>query len=131
MKRFIFIGLILCGLAGCADVKTFEYPNTDMPFAYKSRIGVKDYKILGRVRGNYARYCFLFGIFCTGDLYPYDDLMTQAEKKGGNSVINFVVDQDSSSPFWSWLYYRRTMRANGMAVKIYGDRMRVTESFSE
>ena len=64
-------------------------------------------------------------------MYPYDDLMTQAEKKGGNSVINFVVDQDSSSPFWAWLYYRRTMRANGMAVKIYGDRMRVTESFSE
>lgn len=118
MKKILLVILICLGVSSCYLESSNLKGSTEMPFNYKARLMVKDYENLGRVRGEYQRYCVLFGLFCCGDTYSYDDLMNKAHELGGDSVINFTVDEDVSTPFWWFLFYRRTIKTNGLAVKL-------------
>ncbi len=117
MKKILCFILCACFLSGCSLVNKTD-PTTKLPVNNKTRITVKDYKIKGPVRGEYARTCILMGLICSSDVYIYDDLFQKAEKLGGNSVVNMVVDSESSSLMWYLLYYKRTYRANGLAIEI-------------
>lgn len=130
MKKFLFMILSLCCLAGCSSFNELE-GTTKLPVNYKTRISVKEYKIKGSVRGEYARTCILMGLICSGDVYIYDDLIQKAEKIGGNSVVNMVVDSESSSPFWYLLYSKKTYRANGLAIEITKTDTRARELYAD
>ena len=122
---------VLLLLSGCDTTNWRFSGSTEMPFSYRSSLAVKDYDILSEVRGEYRRICGLFSLFCFGEVYPYDDLMRQSQQLGGNSVINFVLDTDSSSPFWYPLYARKTVRANGLAIKVTKTYKNVNYSYGD
>ncbi len=131
MKRTIILLGMLFFLSGC-DTSNWRFSgSTEMPLSYKTPMAVKDYEILDTVHGEYSRICLLFSLFCFGEVYPYDALMQQAIQKGGNSVINFVTDTDTSSPFWYPLYMRKTVRVNGLAIKLTKTKQNVRYSYGE
>lgn len=101
-----------------------------MPFAYKARLSVKDYRVVGRVRGVYHQYCFLFNSFCINGTHPYDDLLNQAQEIGGDSVINFVLERGTFSILLD-LYSSQTTVANGLALKILETKTSSLEVYGE
>ena len=117
MKRFLIVLISCIFLTSCSSLNELE-GTTDLPVNYKTRISVKDYKIKGSVRGEYSRTCILMGLICSGGVYIYDDLIQKAQKMGGNSVVNMVVDSETSSPLWYFLFSKHTYRANGLAIEI-------------
>lgn len=134
MKKFLFVILCVCCLAGCSSVNELNQSTklpVNLPINYKTRISVKEYKIKGSVRGEYTRTCILMGLICSGGVYIYDDLIQKAEKIGGNSVVNMVVDTESSSPFWYLLYSKKTYRANGLAIEITKTDTRARELYGD
>ena len=117
-KIFLFaLFVLLCGCQSSLDEFTVS-GSTKMPVNFKSRLTMKDYKVKGRVYGEYRRFCVLAGLFCMGDVFIYDDLMHKAEAKGANLLTDVVVDDEGSSPFWYLLYSSREYRATALAVSL-------------
>lgn len=118
MKKLFLLAMI-CVLTACST-KSVHLSNKDIMQAPIQSMTAdfvrKDYKIVGVVSGDYEKVCFLFNLFCSNDIFIYDDLMRKAEKKGANAVINVV--RDSQNSFWLWqiLYEHQHYRANGLAV---------------
>ena len=133
MKKMLFLLLLCCGLCGC-QLLTREYTTENEIETLKhsySRLVVKDYDIKGVVYSEQTMYCFIFGLFCTDDIFIHDDLMRQTEKLGGNHVINMVVDKNVSSPFWYVLFSKQTYRADALAVKLTKTKNDVVYGYSE
>ena len=130
----IFISLLFClGLTGC-QLLTKEYTTENEIESLKhsySRLAVKDYDVKGVVHSEQTAYCFVFGLFCTNDIFIHDDLMRQTEKLGGNHVINLVVDKNVSSPFWYMIFSKQTYRADALAVKLTKTENKVIYGYSE
>ena len=120
MKKLSLIFLLCLTICGCR-INTSEFTdkqNFDSFHYMNARLVVKDYDIKGTIHGEYQKYCFLFGLFCTNDIFIHNDLMQKAEKLGANHVLNMVVDKNISSPFWYFLFSRQKYRADALAVKI-------------
>ena len=133
MKNILFILLICIGLTSC-QLLTREYTTENNVETLKhsySRLAVKDYEIKGVVHTHQTTYCFIFGFFCTNDIFIHDDLMRQSEKLGANHVINLVMDKNVSSPFWYMFFSKQTYKANALAVKLTKSENKVIYGYSE
>ena len=120
MKK-LCIALFLLGLlSGCGPINKLQAESdSNMPFRnHQTRFLNKPYKIVGRVRGEYSRWCFLAGLMCFGDDFIYDDLLKQGQSQGGNEVINVVRESQGVSPLWFLLFSHETTVANGLTIYI-------------
>ncbi len=117
MNKFFLISILLL-LSACSDFSKFTTANEPiMPVSGLTTNFVrKDFYIKGRVRGEYTKTCFLFNLICTNDIFIFDDLKQQAKTLDAYEVIDVVVDRQTSSWIWFFLYSRQTYRANGLAV---------------
>ncbi len=86
-----------------------------------TKLKYKDYEVLGTVRGEYQRNCFLLDLFCFGDAFIYDDLVQKSIQMGGNTILYSVVDEERSSLFWTLIYSQKRMKANALAIKVRQD----------
>ena len=118
--RFISCLLSLLLLAGCADMTTIVSKNDpEMPTtALSTDFARKDFKTLGRVRGEYTKTCFLCNLICTNDIFIADDLIAKAQRMGADEVIDLVIDKQTSSWLWAFLFTNQKYRANALAVKL-------------
>ena len=133
MKNILLTLLFCIGLTGC-QLLTREYTTENEIETLKhsySRLSVKDYDIKGVVYSEQTSYCFIFGLFCTNDIFIHDDLIRQTEKLGGNHIINLVVDKNVSSPFWYMLFSKQTYRANALAIKLTKTENKIVYGYSE
>ena len=119
MRSFL-IALCVLTLAGCSEMTTIVSKNEpEMPTPRLTTDFVnKDYSIVGRVRGEYTKTCFLFSLICTNDVFIADDLISKASKIGADEVIDTVIDKQTSSWLWAFLFSHQTYRANGLAIKL-------------
>ncbi len=119
MRSILFI-LSLALLTGCADVSTIVTENDPgMPTSKLSTDFVnKDYNVVGRVRGEYTKTCFLFNLVCSNNIFIADDLISKAKNMGADEVIDMVIDKQTSSWLWAFLFTHQSYRANGLAVKL-------------
>lgn len=119
MRHFLFLTACVL-LTSCADLSTIVSKNEpEMPTATLSADFVrKDYKTVGRVRGEYTKTCLLFNLICTNDIFIADDLISKAQKIGADEVIDVVVDKQTSSWLWAFLFTHQKYRANGLAIKL-------------
>ncbi|MBO5997936.1 MAG: hypothetical protein J6P93_05365 [Alphaproteobacteria bacterium] len=115
MKKLLFLlCFILCG---CSTInETISIKNKTEQLDIQTSFVRKDFKPIGRVRAEYERYCFLFGLFCTDPYFIQDDLIQQAKSMGANEVVDIVVDSAKSPLIWSWLFAHEEVKANGLAV---------------
>ena len=74
MKNILFAILFCFCLTGC-QILTREYTTEndliDLSHSY-SRLAVKDYDVKGVVHSEQTAYCFLFGLFCTKDIFIHN-----------------------------------------------------------
>ena len=119
MRSLLFV-LCLFLLASCADVSTIVSKNDpEMPISTLSTdFTRKDYNVVGRVRGEDVKTCFLFNLICTNDIYIADDLISKAKNKGADEVIDLVIDKQTSSWLWVFLFSHQSYRANALAIKL-------------
>ena len=130
----LFLILFLCLTVSACKVNTSEFTdsrNFDSFHYMNARLVVKDYDIKGLVEREYQKYCFLFGLFCTKDVFIHHDLMQKAKKLGGNHVLNMVVDKNISSPFWYFLFSKQNYRADALAVKITKTENKIIYGYTE
>lgn len=92
MRKFVVALVLALSLCGCSAVKSLQAESdSQMPYRnHQTHFVTKPYKILGRVRGEYSRWCFLLDVVCFGDEFVYDDLLKQGQKQGANEVINIM-----------------------------------------
>ena len=120
MKKYIIALVLLCSLTACGTIKSLQAESDSvMPYRnHQTHFVSKPYKIIGRVRSEHARLCFLADLVCFGNAFIYDDLLEQGKKKGGNEVINVVKETRGVSPLWFLLFsYEKTV-ANGLTIYI-------------
>ena len=133
MKDILFLLLLAIGLTGCQVLtreNTTENELADLSHSY-SRLAIKDYEVKGVVHSEQTAYCFLFGLFCSNDIFIHDDLMRQTESLGGNHVINVVIDKNVSSPLWYIVFSKQTYKADALAVKLTKTKDNVVYGYSE
>lgn len=120
MKKFIFCLISLLILSGCGAVKSLTAESDSaMPYRnHQTHFVNKPYKIVGRVRGDYKRFCVLADLICFGQEFVYDDLLNQGKKQGANEVINVVKESQGISPIWFILFSYEHTVANGLSVYI-------------
>ena len=119
MRSILFV-LSLVLLTSCADISTIVTNNEpEMPTSKLSTGFVnKDYNVVGRVRGEYTKTCFLFNLVCSNNIFIADDLISKAKSMGADEVIDMVIDKQTSSWLWAFLFSYQSYRANGLAVKL-------------
>lgn len=120
MKKLLTIVLCCLMLSACSSIRKLTSSDSmKMPVTQLATHTInKDYKIIGRVRGEYERQCFLMGAFCFGEGYVFDDLMAKARSMGANEVLDIVIDDNELSVLWTILYSHQTTVANGLAVQL-------------
>jgi len=120
MKKFVITLILLCSLTACGTMKSLQAESdSTMPYRnHQTHFVSKPYKIIGRVRGEYSRWCFLAGLFCFGDDFIYDDLLRKGQKQGGNEVINVVRETEGVSPLWFLLFSHENTVANGLTIYV-------------
>ena len=126
MKKFVAALVLALSLCACSSVKSLQAESDSvMPYRnHQTHFVTKPYKIVGRVRGEYSRWCFLLDIVCFGDEFVYDDLLKQGQKQGANEVINIVRETRNTSPIWFVLFSHENIVANGMSVYIQPEEKR-------
>ena len=126
MKKFVAALCLLVALSACSSVKSLQAESdSQMPYRnHQTHFANKPYKIVGRVRGEYSRWCFLLDIVCFGDEFVYDDLLEKGQKQGANEVINIVRETRNTSPIWFVLFSHENIVANGMSVYIQAEEKR-------
>ena len=119
MRSILFI-LSLALLTSCADISTITSKNEpEMPTSKLSTDFIhKDYNVVGRVRGEYTKTCFLFNLICTNNIFIADDLISKAQNMGADEAIDMVIDKQTSSWLWAFLFSYQTYRANALAIKL-------------
>lgn len=120
MKKFAIALILLCSLTACGTMKSLQAESDSvMPYRnHQTHFVSKPYKIIGRVRGEYSRWCFLAGLFCFGNDFIYDDLLSKGQKQGGNEVINVVRETEGVSPLWFLLFSHENTVANGLTIYV-------------
>ena len=120
MRSLLFALLVCIGLTGCSEITTIVSNNEpEMPVSKLTTDFVnKDYSVVGRVRGEYTKTCFLFSLICTNDIFIADDLISKAQHIGADEVIDMVIDKQTSSWLWAFLFSNQTYRANALAIKL-------------
>ena len=120
MKKFAIALILLYSLTACGTMKSLQAESDSvMPYRnHQTHFVSKPYKIIGRVRGEYSRWCFLAGLFCFGDDFIYDDLLSKGQKQGGNEVINVVRETEGVSPLWFLLFSHENTVANGLTIYV-------------
>lgn len=119
---------ILCVAAllfvfGCTDAREMRSSKSDTFSPYSNsqnvRLATTDYIKVGQVEGEFTKTCFLLNTFCYGDkMYIYDDLLKKGQAMGADIISNVNVDPDTRSILWGILYYRKSYKANGLALKL-------------
>ena len=115
MKKFL---LVICFLlCACSTInETISVKDESKQLSFQTAFVRKDYKPVGRVRAEYSRMCFLFGLFCTKPYFVQDDLIGQAKTMGANEVIDVTLDISKTPIIWSWIYSYEQVKANGLAI---------------
>lgn len=112
VRSLLLISFLGFGLPGCAYVDT-KTPG-DVHALTDYQLTSKDFRVLDRVSAT-GETTTWFGMVMTGGK-GYQDLLEQAQKLGGDDIMNYSFDMEQRSVFL-FIYSKYQWKATGLAVK--------------
>ena len=114
-QRLLFIAIFCLLFNGCV------YTNVTTPGSVYNetqfQLNSDDFTILERV-STQGKVTLWFGLVLTGGK-GYQELLSQAQALGGDSIMNYSFDIKDKAIFW-FIYRKISWKATGIAIK-YSD----------